>query len=85
MSVQSSLVMYPIYEFGSPEHKEKFLPSLGIIIVDFCALILVQDILFICMTELFFVSVHRVNELAFKSAFLHILSRDTLTRMRFPT
>ncbi|KAJ1914099.1 hypothetical protein H4219_004933 [Mycoemilia scoparia] len=29
MSVQSSLVMHPINEFGSPEQKEKFLPSLA--------------------------------------------------------
>lgn len=29
MSVQSSLVMHPIYEFGSEEQKERFLPRLG--------------------------------------------------------
>jgi glutaryl-CoA dehydrogenase len=29
MSVQSSLVMYPIYAFGSDIQKEKYLPSLG--------------------------------------------------------
>ena len=29
MSVQSSLVMYPIYEFGSEQQKEKYLPKLG--------------------------------------------------------
>ena len=29
MSVQSSLVMYPIYAFGSEEQKEKYLPSLA--------------------------------------------------------
>ncbi len=29
LSVQSSLVMYPIYAFGSEEQKEKFLPKLG--------------------------------------------------------
>jgi glutaryl-CoA dehydrogenase len=29
MSVQSSLVMHPINEFGSEEQKEKFLPRLG--------------------------------------------------------
>src|SRR5260370_23989903 len=29
MSVQSSLVMHPIYEFGSQEQKEKYLPGLG--------------------------------------------------------
>ena len=29
MSVQSSLVMYPIYEFGSEEQKEKYLPALA--------------------------------------------------------
>lgn len=29
MSVQSSLVMYPIYAFGTPEQKEKFLPQLA--------------------------------------------------------
>ncbi len=29
MSVQSSLVMVPIYEFGSPEQKKKYLPKLG--------------------------------------------------------
>ena len=29
MSVQSSLVMYPIYEFGSEEQKQKYLPRLA--------------------------------------------------------
>lgn len=29
MSVQSSLVMHPINEFGSEEQKEKYLPRLG--------------------------------------------------------
>lgn len=29
MSVQSSLVMHPIYRFGSDEQKEKWLPRLG--------------------------------------------------------
>jgi len=29
MSVQSSLVMLPIYEFGSEELKQKYLPQLG--------------------------------------------------------
>ncbi|RKP21083.1 hypothetical protein ROZALSC1DRAFT_27480, partial [Rozella allomycis CSF55] len=29
MSVQSSLVMYPIYEFGSEEQKKKYLPKLA--------------------------------------------------------
>lgn len=29
MSVQSSLVMHPIYTFGSQEQKDKFLPALG--------------------------------------------------------
>ena len=29
MSVQSSLVMYPIYAFGSEEQKQKYLPSLA--------------------------------------------------------
>ncbi len=29
LSVQSSLVMYPIYKFGSDEQKEKFLPKLA--------------------------------------------------------
>lgn len=29
MSVQSSLVMHPINEFGSEEQKEKYLPGLG--------------------------------------------------------
>src|SRR5260370_12607481 len=28
VSVQSALVMYPIYAFGSPEQKEKWLPAL---------------------------------------------------------
>src|SRR5690554_2095465 len=28
-SVQSSLVMYPIYKYGSEEHKQKFLPKLA--------------------------------------------------------
>ena len=29
MSVQSSLVMHPIYAFGSKEQKEKYIPELG--------------------------------------------------------
>jgi len=29
MSVQSSLVMHPIYAFGSTEQKEKYIPELG--------------------------------------------------------
>ena len=29
MSVQSSLVMYPIYTYGTPEQKERFLPRLA--------------------------------------------------------
>ncbi len=29
MSVQSSLVMHPINEFGSQQQKDKFLPKLG--------------------------------------------------------
>ena len=29
MSVQSSLVMYPIYAYGSEEQKQKFLPRLA--------------------------------------------------------
>jgi len=29
MSVQSSLVMYPIYDFGTEEQKQKFIPSLA--------------------------------------------------------
>lgn len=29
MSVQSSLVMFPIYAYGSQEQKNKYLPSLG--------------------------------------------------------
>lgn len=29
MSVQSSLVMYPIFDFGSDAQREKFLPKLG--------------------------------------------------------
>ena len=29
MSVQSSLVMYPIYDFGSEAQKEKYLPKLA--------------------------------------------------------
>lgn len=29
MSVQSSLVMYPIYDFGTEAQKEKYLPSLA--------------------------------------------------------
>ena len=29
MSVQSSLVMYPIYAFGSEEQREKYLPALA--------------------------------------------------------
>ena len=29
MSVQSSLVMFPIYAYGTTEQKEKYLPKLG--------------------------------------------------------
>jgi glutaryl-CoA dehydrogenase len=29
MSVQSSLVMYPIYDFGSEEQRQKYLPRLA--------------------------------------------------------
>lgn len=29
MSVQSSLVMHPIYAYGSEEQKQKYLPRLG--------------------------------------------------------
>merc|ERR1712180_569368 len=29
MSVQSSLVMYPIYDFGTEEQRQKYLPSLA--------------------------------------------------------
>ena len=29
MSVQSSLVMWPIYAYGTEEQKERFLPRLG--------------------------------------------------------
>ena len=29
MSVQSSLVMYPIFAYGSPQQKEKYLPKLA--------------------------------------------------------
>ena len=29
MSVQSSLVMHPIYAYGTKEQKEKYLPLLG--------------------------------------------------------
>ena len=29
MSVQSSLVMFPIYEFGTEQQKDKYLPKLG--------------------------------------------------------
>jgi len=29
MSVQSSLVMHPIYAFGTKEQKDKYLPDLG--------------------------------------------------------
>ena len=38
MSVQSSLVMFPIYAYGTEEQKEKYLPKLGIYIywVFFC-------------------------------------------------
>lgn len=31
MSVQSSLVMHPIYTYGTDEQKEKYLPKLGIL------------------------------------------------------
>jgi hypothetical protein len=30
LSVQSSLVMYPIYAYGTEEQKQKYLPDLGI-------------------------------------------------------
>ena len=30
MSVQSSLVMFPIHEYGSEEQRQKYLPRLGI-------------------------------------------------------
>jgi glutaryl-CoA dehydrogenase len=33
MSVQSSLVMYPIYAYGSEEQKQKYLPDLGILML----------------------------------------------------
>ena len=29
MSVQSSLVMFPIYQYGSQQQKDKYLPTLG--------------------------------------------------------
>lgn len=29
MSVQSSLVMHPIYAYGTTEQKDKYLPALG--------------------------------------------------------
>ena len=32
MSVQSSLVMYPIYAYGTEEQRLKYLPDLGIVI-----------------------------------------------------
>ena len=35
MSVQSSLVMYPISQYGSQQQKEKYLPPLGMQYVDF--------------------------------------------------
>ena len=31
MSVQSSLVMYPISQYGTEEQKQRYLPPLGII------------------------------------------------------
>jgi glutaryl-CoA dehydrogenase len=33
MSVQSSLVMFPIYSFGSDAQKQKYLPNLGIFLL----------------------------------------------------
>ena len=33
MSVQSSLVMYPIYLYGTDEQKEKYLPRLGMFLI----------------------------------------------------
>lgn len=36
MSVQSSLVIHPIYAFGSKEQKEKYLPELGTPLVTYC-------------------------------------------------
>lgn len=32
MSVQSSLVMHPIYAYGTDEQKEKYLPKLGMFV-----------------------------------------------------
>jgi len=34
MSVQSSLVMHPIYAFGTKEQKDKYLPELGLFSYD---------------------------------------------------
>ena len=31
MSVQSSLVMYPIYAYGTEEQRQKYLPKLGVV------------------------------------------------------
>ena len=34
MSVQSSLVMYPINQYGSDQQKEKYLPPLGELLLE---------------------------------------------------
>jgi len=44
MSVQSSLVMFPINEFGSEEQKQKYLPKLG----EFCDLVVLLK--YICIS-----------------------------------
>jgi len=33
LSVQSSLVMYPIYAYGTAEQREKYLPELGMFLM----------------------------------------------------
>ena len=52
MSVQSSLVMYPIYKYGTEEQRKKYLPKLGILFINIslhvnilCMCLNVSDIL----------------------------------------
>lgn len=44
MSVQSSLVMHPIYLFGSDEQKENFLPRLGKLLCVLVVAVLINNL-----------------------------------------